>query len=68
MKIMAVFSPCARGWLAVSLIIYLFICWGSRMTPPYCFIILLHHAPLKVASVLVLFVIFEGLFLVLLYI
>ena len=49
-----------EGWLCVSLFIYLFICRSSRMTALSFAIILLHHAPPKVASVLVLFVILGG--------
>ena len=47
-----------RGWLGVSLFIYLFICRISRMTTLRFASILLHHAPPKVALVLMLFVIF----------
>ena len=54
------------GWLYLYSFIYLSA--GVVEWQPYCFvIILLHHAPLKMASVLVLFVIFEGFFLVLVY-
>ena len=38
-----------RGWLGVSLFIYLLICRSSRMTTLRFAIILLHHAPPKVA-------------------
>ena len=50
-----------------GLYLYSCICLSAGVVEwqPYCFvIILLHHAPPKVASVLVLFVIFEGLLLV----
>ena len=46
------------GWLYL----YSFICLSTEVVEwqPYCFVvILLHHAPPKVTSVLVLFVIFE---------
>ena len=52
------------GWLYL----YSFICLSAGVVErlPYCFvIILLHHAPKKGTSVLLLFVIFGGLFLVL---
>ena len=54
------------GWLYL----YSFICLSAGVVErqSYCFvIILLHHAPPRVASVLVLFVIFGGLLLVLIY-
>ena len=55
------------GWMYL----YSFICLSVRVIEwqPSCFVvILLHHAPSKGASVLVLFVIFEGLFLVVWYV
>ena len=49
------------GWLYL----YSFICLSAGVIErqPYCFVVLLlHHAPPKLASVLVLFVIFGGFF------
>ena len=49
--------------------LYSLICLSDGVVAlhSYCFIILLHHAPPKVASVLVLFVIFGGHFSISLY-
>ena len=48
------------GWVCLYSFSYMFICRSSRMTALRFAIILLHHAPPKGASVLVLFVIFGG--------
>ena len=62
-------SVCAFVSLCGWLYLYSFICLSAGVVEwqPYCFVILLHHAPLEVASVLVLFVTFGGFFLVLIY-
>ena len=61
-KTISILTNCRDGG-GVSLFIYLFICWSSRLESSCFATPLLHHAPPKVTSVLVLFFVFESLFL-----
>ena len=54
-----------EGWRISALLVHLLVYWRSRMASLFLVAtVLLHYVPQEVTSVLVVFVIFGGLFLV----